>query len=65
MWVRQSPTDNLEQACRGPAIVLSPAAYNAATGLAPTCPVTSKVMGYPFEVALPRDQQVGEVVIVD
>ena len=33
-------------------LVLSPAPYNAATGLMLCCPVTSEIKGYPFEVAL-------------
>ena len=33
-------------------MVLSPKAYNAATGLMLCCPVTTQVKGYPFEVEL-------------
>jgi mRNA interferase MazF len=29
------------------------------------CPVTSRVKGYPFEVALPKDLQVSGVVLAD
>jgi antitoxin component of MazEF toxin-antitoxin module len=35
-----------------PAVVLSPAAYNAKVGLAIVCPVTSQIKGYPFEVPI-------------
>lgn len=65
VWARLSPTEGHEQAGHRPAVVLSPAAYNAATGLALTCPVTSKVKGYPFEVALPSDLEVAGVVLAD
>jgi mRNA interferase MazF len=32
--------------------VLSPAAYNARVDLIVCCPITTKIKGYPFEVAL-------------
>lgn len=54
-----------EQAGRRPAVVLSPLAYNARTGLALCCPVTSRAKGYPFEVALPEDLPVDGVVLAD
>jgi mRNA interferase MazF len=45
--------------------VLSPAAYNAKTGLALCCPITSRVKGYPFEVALPDGLPIAGVVLAD
>ena len=54
-----------EQAGRRPALVLSPRAYNARTGLAMVCPISSKVKGYPFEVILPEDVPVQGVVLSD
>lgn len=47
-----------------PALVLSPKDYNAKVGLAVVCPVTSRVKGYPFEVALPAGDIHG-VVLAD
>ncbi len=47
-----SPQAGHEQANRRPALVLSKAAYNAATGLLVCCPMTSKAKGYPFEVTV-------------
>lgn len=41
-----------EQAGHRPALIISPREYNAKTGLALMCPVTSKSKGYPFEVKL-------------
>jgi mRNA interferase MazF len=41
-----------EQGGHRPAVVLSPAAYNGRVGLIVCCPVTTRIKGYPFEVAL-------------
>ena len=43
-----------EQSGRRPWLVVSPAAYNGRVGLALLCPLTSRVKGYPFEVAVPE-----------
>jgi mRNA interferase MazF len=48
-----------------PALVLSPRSYNAANGMAVMCPVTSRIKGYPFEVALPTSGPVQGVVLAD
>ena len=53
------------QAGRRPAIVLSHTRYNEKTGLAVFSPVTSKVKGYPFELAVPAGLPVGGVVLCD
>lgn len=53
------------QAGRRPAVALSPEAYNARTGLALFCPVTSQVKGYPFEVAIPDNEPVSGVILAD
>lgn len=65
VWLDFVPQTGREQAGRRPALVLSPRAYNERTGLAILCPVTSKVKGYPFEVALPAGLGVGGVVLSD
>lgn len=36
-------------------MVLSPSNYNQKTGLAIFCPITSKIKGYPFEIAISTD----------
>jgi mRNA interferase MazF len=46
-------------------LVISPKAYNGKVGLALFCPVTSRVKGYPFEVALPEGCGVIGVVLAD
>ena len=43
----------------------SPAAYNGRVGLALFCPVTSRVKGYPFEVAVPDGLGVAGVILAD
>ena len=65
VWLDFDPQAGREQAGRRPAFVLSPAAYNARVGLALLCPVTSRVKGYPFEVALPDGLGVTGVVLAD
>ncbi len=52
VWLDFDPQTGHEQAGRRPALVLSPAAYNGRIGLAVCCPVTTRIKGYPFEVAL-------------
>ncbi len=48
-----SPTRGHEQYGYRPALVLSTREFNAITGLALLCPITSTIRGYPFEVRLP------------
>jgi mRNA interferase MazF len=52
VWLEFDPQAGHEQAGRRPALVLSPAAYNGKTGLMVCCPLTTRVKGYPFEVAI-------------
>jgi mRNA interferase MazF len=52
VWIHFDPQTGREQARHRPAIVLSPASYNAKTGLLLCCPTTTKIKGYPFEVRL-------------
>jgi mRNA interferase MazF len=65
VWITLNPQAGHEQAGRRPALVLSPRAYNAKVGLAIMCPVTSRVKGYPFEVALPPGLPVAGAVLSD
>ena len=59
------PQAGREQAGRRPALVLSPARYNARTQLSLVCPITSQIKGYPFEVALPASLPVTGVIRAD
>ncbi len=52
VWLNFDPQVGHEQAKHRPAVVLSPANYNAKAGLFLCCPITTKVKGYPFEVLL-------------
>jgi mRNA interferase MazF len=50
VWLAFDPQAGHEQACHRPALVISPASYNAKTGLMVCCPMTRKIKGHPFEV---------------
>src|SRR5436190_22112077 len=65
VWLSFDPQAGHEQAGRRPAFVLSPDTYNRKTGLFLACPITSKVKGYPFEVALPSGLVVSGVILAD
>jgi mRNA interferase MazF len=65
VWLTLTPTSGHEEAGRRPALVLSPATYNARVGLALCCPITSHVTGYPFEVELPDGLPVRGAVLSD
>ena len=65
VWLTFDPQAGHEQSGRRPAVVLSPRAYNARTGLAIFCPVTSQIKGYPFEVVLAAELPVGGAVLAD
>ena len=65
VWLAISPQAGHEQAGHRPALVLSPQSYNEKTGMGLFCPITSRVKGYPFEVALPAAGSVTGVVLSD
>lgn len=65
VWLDFHPQAGREQTGRRPAVVLSPATYNAKAGFAVACPVTSAMKGYPFEVLLPESLPVHGVVLSD
>lgn len=52
VWLHFDPQAGHEQAGHRPALVLSPAVYNAKTGLMLCCPMTAQIKGYPFEVLI-------------
>lgn len=47
------------------AFVLSPKRYNELSRLCVLCPITSKMKGYPFEVAIPDGGKITGVVLSD
>jgi len=65
VWLTFNPQVGHEQAGRRPALVLSPETYNTKVGLAILCPITSKVKGYPFEVAIPEGLKVSGAILSD
>lgn len=50
VWLDLDLAAGHEQAGRCPALVLTPAAYNEASGLAVVCPLTSVRKEYPFAI---------------
>jgi len=60
-----NPQAGTEQAGRRPALVLSPKAYNIATGLFLICPTTNQVKGGSFEVPIPATGRVTGAVLAD
>jgi mRNA interferase MazF len=64
VWITIEPRDD-SAPLRRPALVVSPALYNARSGLALMCAIASHAKGYPFEVALPEGLPVEGVVLAD
>jgi mRNA interferase MazF len=52
VWLHFDPQAGHEQAGHRPALVLSPARYNALRGMMLCCPLTTKIKGYAFEVVI-------------
>lgn len=52
VWLQPGPQAGHEQAGHRPAMVLTPASYNRLSGMMVCCPTTTRVKGYPFEVAI-------------
>jgi mRNA interferase MazF len=65
VWLQLDPQAGHEQSGQRPALTLSPRSYNAKTGLALFCPITSRVKGYPFEVVLPESLKIRGAVLAD
>jgi mRNA interferase MazF len=65
VWIDFSPPAGHEQAGTRPGLVISSISYNDRTGLALVCPITNRVKGYWFEVALPESLKVTGVVLAD
>ncbi len=63
VWLEFDPHAGHEQAGHRPALVLSPAAYNGRTSLMVCCPLTTRIKGYPFEVAIAGRR--GSIVLAD
>lgn len=55
VWLEFDPQAGHEQAGHRPALVVSPASYNAKTGLMVCCPMSTRIKGHPFEVLVELD----------
>jgi len=64
VWLDFNPVRGHEQGGRRPALIVSSEKYNAKSGLALVCPITSQVKGYPFEVAF-KTKTVQGVILAD
>jgi mRNA interferase MazF len=64
-WMDFDPQLCREQAGRRPALILSQKEYNETIGLLVCCPITSRLKGYPFEVAIPPGLSVHGGVLSD
>jgi mRNA interferase MazF len=65
VWLQFDPRAGHEQKGRRPALVISPRAYNQKVGLVLFCPITSRIKGYPYEVALPEGLDASGAVLSD
>lgn len=64
VWLDFDPQAGREQSGHRPALVISASEYNRVTGLMVCCPMTTRIKGYPFEVAV-NDGGVDSVVLAD
>lgn len=60
-----NPQSGVEQAGNRPCIILSPEAFNYATGLAIVCPIRSRSGDWPFEVPLPDHLSITGYILTD
>jgi mRNA interferase MazF len=65
VWLEFDPGAGHEQGGISPALVLSPAKYNAKTGLMLCCPITNQIKGYPFEVQLEGSPSLAGAILSD
>ncbi|MBW8050178.1 MAG: endoribonuclease MazF [Cytophagales bacterium] len=65
VWLSFDPQTGHEQSGRRPALVISPKKYNSKVRLALFCPVTGKIKGYPYEVAIPPKLKIKGTVLAD
>ena len=65
IWIEFAPQAGHEQSGRRPALILSPSEYNFERGLVLVCPISSRIGGYRFEVAIQSDVGITGVVMAD
>ena len=64
VWLDFDPRTGREQSGHRPAIIISPQEFNALSFLVFVCPITSKVKGFSFEVALTEETKTDGVVLI-
>ena len=64
VWLDLDPRTGREQAGHRPAIIISPKEFNTLSSLVFVCPITSKVKGFSFEVALTEETKTEGVVLI-
>jgi mRNA interferase MazF len=62
VWLDFDPQAGREQAKRRPALVVTDASYNRASGLAVVCPLASRRKPYPFALPIVVDKVDGAVL---
>ena len=65
VWLNFTPQTGHEQRGKRPALILSPKIYNEKTSLCICVPITSKIKGYPFEIALTKGLEIQGVILSD
>ena len=65
VWLNFSPQRGHEQSGRRPALVISPAAYNAVSNCVIVCPITSNTDPWPWKAPLPDTGYISGAVLVD
>lgn len=65
VWLDFDPQAGHEQRGNRPALIISPKIYNEKTSLCLALPITSKVKGYPFEVAIEDIPSLQGVILSD
>lgn len=64
VWLDFDPRTGREQAGHRPAIIVSPIGFNDLSSLVFVCPITSKVKGFSFEVALTAETKTEGVILI-
>jgi len=62
VYTNFDPSAGHEQAMKHPALVLSPGIFNRTVGLALVAPITSRVRGHGFEVAVKGKKTTGVIL---
>lgn len=65
VWLNFDPSLGHEQKGFRPALILSHTDFNAKTGFAFICPITTKDKGYVFSIPLPKTAQTKGVILAD